>query len=204
MKNPTVLQDDFWTIFINLWIFIFNFLTQIVYAMWPGRNFYAINLCIGKISYQLLKQDVKRIYMQIIIGFFSLILHVGFFISSKLLKYYSAKKYNEFREFENKWSNVLTKENLFSLASQLLSVIYLFVVLFYIPEVVNRSYLAKFDQYPNYLLIYFQDLVLTSTSITLLVSLAFKRNPKLKNSFWKDILALLRILKCLKLKFPLK
>ncbi len=117
IKNPTTIQDDFWTIFINLWIFIFDLIVLIVYAVWPGRNTSTIILCIGKISVEHLKQDLKRIYVIMLIGYFSAFLHIGFWISSKLLKYYNAKKYNEFKTFENKWANVLRKENMFSLAS---------------------------------------------------------------------------------------
>ena len=187
IKNPTVLQDDFWTIFVNFWIFMFNLIVQIVYAMWPGRNTSSIIFCIGKISHEHAKEEQKRIYVFMLIAHFSAFLHIGFWISSKLLKHYSANKYNEFRQFENKWANALTRENMFSLASQLITVFFLVMFLFYIPDFINISCLPVFDHYPNYLLIFIRDLVLSSLCGLLFVVLVVIRNEKLQKDVWNEI-----------------
>ena len=38
LKIPTVVQDDFWKLFVNLWIIILNILTQIIFNLMPGIN----------------------------------------------------------------------------------------------------------------------------------------------------------------------
>jgi hypothetical protein len=38
MKNPTVLQDDFWRVFINLWILGVSSIFFIVHNTFPGED----------------------------------------------------------------------------------------------------------------------------------------------------------------------
>jgi len=38
LKNPGGFCDDFWTMFVNLWIFGFTFTSQIVHAILPGTK----------------------------------------------------------------------------------------------------------------------------------------------------------------------
>ena len=35
-KNPAIFQDAFWSLFINIWVISFSFLSQLVYAYMPG------------------------------------------------------------------------------------------------------------------------------------------------------------------------
>jgi hypothetical protein len=188
MKNPTALQDDFWKIFINVWILLLNLVLQTTYLFWPGRESVSIVLCSGKIPNQFLRQGVKRIYIPMLIIYFSTFLHISFWISNKLLKYFSSKKYNEYRQYENKWANVVTKENMFSLVYQIISFLFLVLSFFYIPDFVNRTYLPDLDHYPNYMIIFIRDLVLSSLCVLLFVILIFKRNEMLQKDARREII----------------
>jgi hypothetical protein len=49
LKNPTAVQDDFWTFWINLWTFAFFLLSTTVVNTLPGRDPPRVTICIGKI-----------------------------------------------------------------------------------------------------------------------------------------------------------
>ena len=47
MKNPTGFQDDFWSLFLNIWIVAFSFITQFVFVHMPGRQVNQYYICLG-------------------------------------------------------------------------------------------------------------------------------------------------------------
>ena len=47
MKNPTALNDDFWNLFVNLWIILGSILINITFAMMPGPRTLAFHICAG-------------------------------------------------------------------------------------------------------------------------------------------------------------
>ena len=38
LKNPTGFCDDFWTKFVNVWIIVFSFISQILHSILPGLS----------------------------------------------------------------------------------------------------------------------------------------------------------------------
>ena len=38
MKNPSAFNDEFWSRFIQIWVYFFSFLSQIVFLWLPGTN----------------------------------------------------------------------------------------------------------------------------------------------------------------------
>jgi hypothetical protein len=53
LKNPGALEDRFWNVFSNLWIYLMSTISQIVYLSSPGHwniNFY---ICSGLSPYKV-------------------------------------------------------------------------------------------------------------------------------------------------------
>ena len=48
LNNPTGFQDDFWSLFLNIWIVAFSFITQFVFVYMPGRQTNQYYICLGK------------------------------------------------------------------------------------------------------------------------------------------------------------
>ena len=48
LKNPTVAQDDFWRLFLVIWISSYTIVTHVVFVLWSNNfpNFFYI--CLGK------------------------------------------------------------------------------------------------------------------------------------------------------------
>ena len=76
MKNPTALQDDFWNGFINIWIFFFCTMSQVIHILAPGpeaQNFY---ICVGR--YPEIDESLapKKNYSVLLVLFLSAGVHV--------------------------------------------------------------------------------------------------------------------------------
>lgn len=48
MKNPTAVQDDFWNLFLNVWIFFFTTASQIFHILAPGPDALNFYICVGR------------------------------------------------------------------------------------------------------------------------------------------------------------
>ena len=48
VKNPAAIQDEFWSCYVNLWVYMFSWLTQIVFHLILGTDSNHIYLCTGQ------------------------------------------------------------------------------------------------------------------------------------------------------------
>ena len=95
LKNPTVIQDDFWGVFINIWIFIFCLVTQFSYLMMQGREHIGVYLCNGKFPLKYLNSPIKQNYIVRFIALFSLVIQIVFFGLRQSFKYRNNQKFKK-------------------------------------------------------------------------------------------------------------
>ncbi len=41
-KNPAIFQDAFWSLFINIWVVSFSFISQLIFTFTPGKFVYFV------------------------------------------------------------------------------------------------------------------------------------------------------------------
>jgi hypothetical protein len=78
MKNPTAVQDDFWNRFINLGIFCFTMLSQIVHVLLPGRDAQNFYICVGKSPDPSTSSFTKQNYSVLFVLIISACIHLTF------------------------------------------------------------------------------------------------------------------------------
>jgi hypothetical protein len=49
LKNPHEFKDDFWHLFINLWVISVSFVSQFTFVQLPGKQPMNYYLCIGQV-----------------------------------------------------------------------------------------------------------------------------------------------------------
>ena len=188
LKNPTAVQDDFWRIFINLWIFIFNASAHTLYQMYPGREQNAVVLCYGKLPLEHVKQSIKRIYVFFIITLLTIGLHYIFWIYNLIIKHCYTTKYEAYKSFENRWAKVVSKENMFDYASHSIALLILLLCGHYIPDNMGSLHPSQLEIYPNYIYIFINDNVLAPGWILLSYIILLTRNQKLRKEVWSQII----------------
>jgi hypothetical protein len=75
LKNPAAFNDDFWSVFVNLWIFLFAWLSQIAVIFGPGRPYRNYYICTGRDP--TLDEHLAEKNLSFNLGFklFSILLH---------------------------------------------------------------------------------------------------------------------------------
>ena len=58
LKNPSIVHDDFWNIFIQIWTIMFSILSQFVYFFFPGQKSLNFFICIRNFS--TMDNEVQR------------------------------------------------------------------------------------------------------------------------------------------------
>jgi hypothetical protein len=171
LKNPTVIQDDFWNLFINLWIFFASLISQIIFQMLLGRDPMYLMVCSGKAPTQYLASTVKRNYTIIFLVLFSTIVNLHFFIEKFALKYFKKDKYLKYEQFNIKWANVVKKEKMFFYTSHFAGFLVLFFALVATPQIINSLNPKILDTSPYYILFYANSILYPQLSIMLTLSL---------------------------------
>ena len=100
LRNPTALQDDFWSILINVWISAFSCISQIVYHFMPGREGIDIYICSGRFPLHHLNTPVKINYPAVLTVVLSVIIHLSFAILTSTLKHCVRDKFSKYENYK--------------------------------------------------------------------------------------------------------
>jgi hypothetical protein len=110
MKNPTAVQDDFWNFFLNVSIFCFTTLSQVVHIILPGRDAQNFYICTGKLASNSVSTLSKQNYSVIFVLVVSAGIHLIFGYKYFYLKFLLKKEENQ---------AVLTKPNRFNVSADI-------------------------------------------------------------------------------------
>jgi len=180
LKNPTAVQDDFWKIFINLWIFGFSLASQIMYQIFPGREQVFFYICIRKMPFEVLDKPIKRNSVIVAISLLSFLLHLTFYIQKKVYKNFLTKKYDNYKKFKLEWKRILDRGKLFSFATHVVGICYGLVGLVVLPRYLNTLNPWLIVESPNYILLYFQDFMMGPFGMTTVLVCLLQDNDHLR------------------------
>jgi hypothetical protein len=174
LKDPFNFQDDFWYLFVNLWVVSFSLATQFVYLYLPGCQPLNYSICTGQYNPPCLATiPVKPNYSALILQVFSLTSHI--FISLKI-KFHKRKE-NEFNiETYSLTDYVTTISNMI-----VMCIISLLVFLF------NRVQPEKANDYPHYLIIYGCHMFVPFLVIFPITLMYYIRQPKLRKTIYSEL-----------------
>ena len=194
LKNPTALQDDFWSLFINAWIWGFCFITQVGFSLAPGRDTLGYYICIGKINLKMMEEPRKINYALNIAGNLSVMLHAAFWVLKKTYKYYNGKKYKLYKDYEFKLANIASKANMFHFISHIVTIFFLIIGLIYFPRIYMHMHPQKIDSFPNYILVYFQDMIMGNLCILSVLIIRFRNSASLRREVRQELWELIPLL----------
>jgi hypothetical protein len=193
LKNPTVIQDDFWNLFINLWIFIVSLISQIIFQMLPGRDPMDILICCGKMPKQFMSSTVKRNYPILFAVILSIIVNIYFFVKKFNLKYFKKDKYAQYEQFYIKWTNPANKENFFHYTTHFTGIAVLFFCLVVTPQIINSMNPQTLDSFPYYILFYAHTFVYPQLALIITISFTLLKNNHLRSLVFKELKRLLNL-----------
>jgi hypothetical protein len=182
LKNPTVTQDNFWSVFLVVWLILLLAMANYVNLALPGRNIHFDYICWGKISPDILQQKDSKGNPIIVLTFlFCLITNSFIFLKYKMFLR-KGKKFTSGRK------NIATLTLCFLTAIKigLLSVL---------PVKIYSMDLQNVIEYPNYILIFIYFLVVMPTAVSIFLLLLLVQSQDLRNFTRKRFSSLLLIAK---------
>ena len=195
LKDPASFHDDFWTLFIKIWIVGFSYISQFVFVYQPGKqniNFYLFS------GTNPSSDDLKPITFNmaiIVIKLTTIIIHV--FVKIRIFVYKKTKKVitteqsftkqskNFFlKTFEKQYLSDFTVFTCFLIGSGII------IILIY---KISKLEPYELNVYPNYLMIYWMNLVHVPLFSILLCLLFYYINDTMRKTMTREMKDFLRI-----------
>jgi hypothetical protein len=149
IKNPTGIDDGFWTAFLNWWIFIFSLGLQLVIHIMPGKDSPDVWICSGILPNTDL--EYRNVWGNHFLKIVSFLLHLAVAIKINSYKLKIAKENAHYhprsKEF---WLLSLNRNSVFDIFESVIPfILILFAILLNIPR--REMNLEKINSYPLYL-----------------------------------------------------
>ena len=185
IKNPAKFHDNFWNLFINLWILYFSFVYQFSWSFLPGSQPVIYYFCTGEDPNLPLQQQQQKSggIFELLSFIIFLVTQIKIYLHSRETNY-GPPTYNEYlkklaiAELDiHSFSNILT--NIFGIFVCSLSVIL-------IPLVANVT-LKEMVSFPYFLIFYFGYLLVPSMCLLFFPILYILKHDNLRNIFYQKL-----------------
>jgi hypothetical protein len=118
LKNPAGFRDDFWSLFLKVWVTIFSWISVITSESSSKGDSYHVQICAGFVANQLIS---KRTTFNIVVGICTLIMHLV--ISVKIQLYRSKRDREKEPWSKNACLKILEERSLSDLTTNLITAI---------------------------------------------------------------------------------
>ena len=183
LKNPAGINDDFWSLFLTMWIAGFSYIFYFVYFLLPGRKPPSFYIC-GNV-------DPKHDWTFPVSSsghfeIFSLI----FCLIVKLKVLYFKERFlnlNNQHDFQKNFAiNDLQKTSLTSYFTNLsMLIVYLSFVV--IAVKLSKLYPLEVNEYPNYIYLYFLQLVFPNLIGFTIAGILYGKNYSIKETIMVEV-----------------
>ena len=193
MKNPAAFNDDFWSLFINIWVVGVSYLSQFVFVYLPGRHPVSYYICVGEDPKAGLKHPMKFNISLYILAIICAVIHI--IMSLKIFIYkHKIKQNKESQSCTQKYAIIKSLESQslsgFTTITFGLVALGIFGILF--AKVVQLDP-QELNQFPNYLFVYWMHLVNAPLTIILLLVLCCAKNRLLRKTILRELKDFLRL-----------
>ena len=189
LKNPAVFQDEFWLIFINIWIKGFSFIFNFIWFFTADHQIINFYICAGKDPTEDLKKPLN-IYNMVEIS--SILLHIVVSFRIKLYKFRTMNK-QERSNFKSSFLFDVSKQSLATLSTNFFNVLAVVLAL-RIPAILSKMNADEIVQHQD--LILFAYLVLPAMLGYFVTSVFYIKHKKLRTAIQNEFIEIINPLKC--------
>ena len=194
LRNPTAFQDDFWSLFGNIWILAFCWIGQIVSEIMLGCDNLNTNICAGKniiISRECL-QTSRNDRFNFIIGCFTIVIHLFVLIRIQIFKCRKPADHHLMSKKTKISLRNFRDSNLFLSVIQNTIKCILIIYLAFAPGIIKKF---TFDNNNGYLYDILNRLVRTPLFMLLLMANYYFFNRAMSNRIFRSIFDWMSLLK---------
>ena len=183
LKNPTAFRDDFWCLLVSVWIHLAGLILMATLNILENFQSLPNLICTGQITGLPQKVSGRGF---VFVTFSSAILH----FSINLTIYFHKRRFKTPSETHSisstviKWKN-LEKDSLATVATDLLGIC-IFITVIACQQQLSAVQPENLQVYPNYLFLYYQDLLAPALGI-ICVILSFFRKKALRRNLKEQL-----------------
>ena len=185
MKNPTAVQDDFWNLFLNMFVAMFTLTSQVITIMSPGPSAPNFFVCIGRFPDDCSNCPTKKNYPATIMVIVSVLVYtvVGFRYLHN--KYWTLRNEHKLEPKQN-FRIGLSKNTIVSFTT---NGVFLFMTLlcFIVLRKVNMIKLENLNDPPNDLWFYTLHYTLPSLTDAVVVFVYFIKTKELRRHVYVEL-----------------
>ena len=188
LKNPGALNDEFWYRFLNIWVFTFSALYDSSRYFLPGKQTFSYYTCSGTspASYQETSKRGGNV-----VEAFSLVMNIV--ISLRILIHKKSQNIvapkastTGVSRFRGYVLRDLDKTTIASTSSNFVIIFFLTVYYFLFTKLRTLSS-QEYNVYPNYLYLYFHQLLWAPLAINIAFTLYYMRHAPLRNNVIREL-----------------
>ncbi len=178
LKNPLAVEEDFWSLFVSMWIVLASAINNFVYGFLPGPQPLPYYTCADINPANDLKLPKKQEGFVLMVSVILLLyINLRIYLTRniiKLRKIFRIKPNVVVHEHQTHESN-----NTIIDWATLLWILILFLLFFTVSLKVNSIRIDELNLYPNYLLVYFQQIIAFQIFSFLLLSMLYSRHKEM-------------------------
>ena len=188
LKNPAAFQEEFWSLFINIWVVAFSWTAQFVLEVFLGCDSTPIQICMRyerQVSYNCYKFPwYLRINNMIMLA--SIFLYAIILVKIHIFKNGKGNKTQTSPESKQSWLEYMEQQSVTDVTASLLTVIGTVLSIF-ATRIVNFLFSSNHTAQPSYLDEYFNSMIRPPLTVLLLVLLYFSRHENLRKTVWREM-----------------
>ena len=178
LKNPVAFKDDFWNLFVNIWIMGFAVCAQVMVNMTPGREILYYYICTGRNpvadDHIPLKRHFHMAFIVLISAIFQVAASIRVFFFKRKLKTPSLTPAQMFQCSLN--SGILMD------LTTSAAIILIFFFMLSLIHIINFTPAQDFNCFPNYLYEYTLRMMIPEMFSFAVVFLHYYRHPSLRST----------------------
>lgn len=184
MKNPSRLKDDFWSCFLSLWITMASTMLCINRQFLPGKYTFNYYSC-ADINYKL--DDDAPFKMNYFIEIPTIICHILIIVRIHLYKKSLSSEPVSQNVFQKSfYLKFLEKQTISDFVSTFIGVVGL-LLFFIVGNKIRSTKPHELNIYPNYLLVYVQQLFFPGFLGMFCIFMVYSRHPPLKEKLRTEV-----------------
>ena len=180
LKNPAAFRDDFWCLFVSLWIHLVDLISVATLNIWANFQSVPTIICTGQITALPNKAYLDSfIHITVISALLYFTINLRIYFHKKRFKISSTVNQNQFLGNLLIWKNIEAK-SLATILTDLLGIC-IFLAAAVSMQMLSAVKPEYFKVYPNYLILLYLDLLSPCLGIVFAILSFFRKNALRRN-----------------------
>ena len=187
LKNPGAFKDEFWSLYVNIWVVFFSWISQIIFDVMLGTDTYHIHICTGVTPPPVNESSnlKKNLSFNNVLRLFTLLIHIIVLVRIQIYKFKESNQNapgnkSTFTKLVN-----IERHSLADLTANLITVCC--IIIAGVAQLqINFVEIEDFNRYPHYLYEYYYRLIRPPLTAHMVVTMYYVRHHVMRQTLVRE------------------